>query len=96
MFRALVVVAGIMRGLTGHYSVTKVGGEKVRAFIPDPLPPNPAIEWDHQLQGLSQQAMLALGRLDGLTSLLPDVSQFLLRNSPCLVRGCERERVEFL
>ena len=71
------MVARTMRGLTGHYSVTKVGGEKVRAFIPDPLPPAPAIEWNAQLQGLSQQAMLAVGRLDGLTSLLPDVSQFL-------------------
>ena len=71
------MVARTVRGLTGHYSVTKVGGEKVRAFIPDPLPPAPAIEWNAQLQGLSQQAMLAVGRLDGLTSLLPDVGQFL-------------------
>lgn len=71
------MVTDIMRGLTGHYSVTKVGGEKVRAFIPAPLPPTPRIEWDHQLQSLSQQAMLAVGRLDGLTTLLPDVSQFL-------------------
>jgi Fic family protein len=70
-------VIGTMRGLTGHYSVTKVGGEKVRAFVPDPLPPAPAIVWDNQLQSLSQQAMLAVGRLDGLTGLLPDVSQFL-------------------
>ncbi len=65
-----------MRGLTGHYSISKSGGETVRAFVPDPLPPTPALVWDARLQELSQRAMLALGRLDGLTGLLPDVSQF--------------------
>ncbi len=66
-----------MRGLTGHYSVTKIGGEKIRAFIPHPLPPTPPIQWGDRLQARSQQAMLAVGRLDGLTGLLPDVGQFL-------------------
>lgn len=66
-----------MRGLTGHYSVSKSGGEQVRAFVPAPLPPHPPLHWSPRLQDLSQGAMLALGRLDGLTGLLPDVSQFL-------------------
>jgi Fic family protein len=66
-----------MRGLTGHYSISKSGGETVRAFVPAPLPPAPALVWDVRLQELSQRAMLALGRLDGLTGLLPDVNQFL-------------------
>jgi Fic family protein len=35
------------------------------------------LAWDASLQALSQKAMLAVGRLDGLTALLPDVSQFL-------------------
>jgi Fic family protein len=53
-----------------------VAGETVRAFIPPPLPPIPAVE----LSGLHQQLDLAnqgLGRLNGMTRLLPDV-RFLL------------------
>lgn len=66
-----------MRGLTGHYLPTVYGGETVKAFIPDPLPPVPPLEWNPTLQALSQKAMLALGRLDGAAAVLPDVSQFL-------------------
>jgi len=53
-----------------------VAGEKVRAFMPPPLPPIPAVE----LSGLHQQldrANQGLGRLNGMTRLLPDV-RFLL------------------
>ncbi len=66
-----------MRGLSGYYLPTTYVGETVRAFVPDPLPPDPPLGWDAALQTLSQQAMLSVGRLDGLTTLLPDVSQFL-------------------
>jgi len=66
-----------MRGPTGNYTTTHCGGEVVRAFVPRPLPPAPAIIGDDRLQALSQQANLAIGRLDGLTALLPDVTQFL-------------------
>jgi Fic family protein len=48
----------------------------VRAFIPPGLPPNPPVE----LAGLYQhldRANQALGRLDGLTTLLPDTKFFL-------------------
>jgi Fic family protein len=54
---------------------TTVAGEPVKAFIPPPLPPA-----DLNLSGLLQhldRANQALGRLDGLTVLLPDV-RFLL------------------
>lgn len=40
------------RGLTGHYEITEVGGEIIRAFIPDPLPPNPPLEMTAQRQQL--------------------------------------------
>jgi Fic family protein len=66
-----------MRGLTGHYLSTVYVGETVKAFVPDPLPPVPPLEWSPALQSLSQKAMLALGRLDGAAAVLPDVSQFL-------------------
>ena len=60
----------------GIYVTTTVTGEPVRAFIPPPLPPNPPLE----LAGLYQhldRANQALGRLDGLTTLLPNTKFFL-------------------
>lgn len=65
------------RGLTGHYEITEVGGEIIRAFIPDPLPPNPPLEMTAQRQQLLERATLALGRLDSVTLLLPDPDLFL-------------------
>ena len=66
-----------MRQPPGYYLPTAYVGETVRAFVPNPLPPEPPIEWSASLLSLSQQAMLAIGRLDGLSVLMPDISQFL-------------------
>jgi Fic family protein len=60
----------------GRYSTSKVGGETIRAFVPPPLPPVPPIELN-RLQSLLEQANQALGRLDGLASVLPDLTLFL-------------------
>jgi len=60
----------------GTYVSTTTAGETVRAFVPPPLPPEPFVD----LSGLYQQldrANHALGRLDGLTTLLPDTRLFL-------------------
>jgi Fic family protein len=60
----------------GTYVTTTVTGEPVQAFIPPKLPPDPPVE----LAGLYQhldRANQALGRLDGLTTLLPDTKFFL-------------------
>lgn len=65
------------RGITGRYEVTHVGGEQVRAFIPDPLPPKPPLELSNSRQRLLERATLALGRLDSITLLLPDPDLFL-------------------
>src|SRR3989442_4363158 len=65
------------RGLTGRYQVTKTGGETVRAFVPRPLPPEPLVHFDGPLQFRQEQAVLALGRLDALSTLLPDTHLFL-------------------
>ena len=54
-----------------------VGGETVRAFVPEPLPPRPALEIDAALREEMDQALLALGRLDSVSSLLPDTALFL-------------------
>ena len=65
------------RGLTGHYTPTIAGGIACEAFVPAPLPPSPPLEVDSKLQGRINQAMLALGRLDAISTLLPDAHLFL-------------------
>ena len=65
------------RGESGTYAVTVAGGEKVRAFLPHPLPPRPPLAFDGRLQQGLEAAVLALGRLDGVSTLLPDKSLFL-------------------
>jgi Fic family protein len=65
------------RNLTGRYETTSVGGETVRAYIPNPLPPNPPLVLQGPIQLLLEQALLSLGRLDSVSTLLPDPSLFL-------------------
>lgn len=66
-----------MKRSTGHYEPCSAAGESYKAFIPSPLPPDPPIEWTSKLHGLMEKANQAVGRLDGLTHSLPDVSIFL-------------------
>ncbi len=65
------------RDLQGKYVTISAVGEKVRAFVPAPLPPCPPIHWTPELRNKFDQALLALGRLDSVSSLLPDTSLFL-------------------
>ena len=62
---------------TGTYVTTSTAGESFRAFIPSPLPPDPPVVLESGDYDLLERANRALGRLDGVTSLLPDVSLFL-------------------
>jgi Fic family protein len=62
---------------TGRYEDTSSGGESVRAFVPHPLPPVPPVSFDGDLQRLLETAVLAVGRLDGVSTLLPDKSLLL-------------------
>ena len=65
------------RGEVGSYEVTITGDEQVRAFVPLPLPPQPPLDLSGSLQQIFEAALLALGRLDGVTTLLPDQTLFL-------------------
>lgn len=49
----------------------------VRAFLPAPLPPRPPLEIDANLRERLDEALVALGRLDSVTTLLPDTHLFL-------------------
>ena len=61
----------------GHYITISTVGERVQAFVPDPLPPSPPIKFSAELREKFDQALLALGRLDSVSVLLPDTSFFL-------------------
>jgi Fic family protein len=65
------------RGATGRYEVLRLSGEDVRAFVPAPLPPAPPLGFDGALQQALEAAVLAVGRLDGVSALLPDKTLFL-------------------
>jgi len=65
------------RGDTGRYEVTSGGDEPVRAFVPHPLPPSPPVYLEGDLQRRLETATLAVGRLDGVSTLLTDKSLFL-------------------
>jgi Fic family protein len=60
----------------GRYREAAVGGERVRAFLPPGLPPTPPVRLGPMLE-LLENANQALGRLDGVASVLPDPSLFL-------------------
>jgi Fic family protein len=62
--------AGTFRAITS-------GGETFHSYHPKPLPPQPALVIDPDTQELLDKANQSLGRLDGITLLLPDPDQFL-------------------
>ena len=67
----------MQRGKIGRYESANAGGERVCAFVPAPLPPDPALVLDGPLQQTLEAATLALGRLDAVSMLLPDDTIFL-------------------
>ncbi len=65
------------RGVLGRYEHRTTAQEPFEAFVPRPLPPVPPLAIDAGLLDLLGRAERALGRLDGLSTLLPDPSLFL-------------------
>jgi len=65
------------RGATGEWVTISTVGEPVRAFLPKPLPPSPPVQIEGTLRSSLDEALLALGRLDSVTTLLPDTALFL-------------------
>ena len=62
---------------TGRYLLAQSGPEGFWAFHPNPLPPSPPLAIGSDLQDRLDAGNQALGRLDGITLLLPDPGQFL-------------------
>lgn len=68
---------GVVLDRAGSFKEVGDGGASYRAFHPAPLPPDPPLALDVELHSLLDRANQALGRLDGITLLLPDPEQFL-------------------
>ena len=65
------------RAPTGRYEPSIAAGLACKGFVPKALPPRPPLLIGQDLQDKLDQAHLALGRLDSLTTLLPDAQTFL-------------------
>jgi Fic family protein len=65
------------RDIQGYTIPQLYGDDRYGSFVPHPLPPNPPIAWSSSLRSKFDQAILALGRLDCMATLLPDVTMFL-------------------
>jgi Fic family protein len=66
-----------MQRKTGDFITASTIGEEVKAFVPYPLPPDPPLQISPALQQKMDKALLSIGRLDSITSLLPDPTLFL-------------------
>ena len=65
------------RKLQGRFVTISTVAEKAHAFVPAPQPPRPPIDWTSELRSKFDQALLAVGRLDSVSTLLLDTSLFL-------------------
>lgn len=60
----------------GEYLTNTVAGEEVKAYLPASLPPEPPMDMA-SLYSLLDKANLAVGRLDGISINVPNISLFL-------------------
>lgn len=66
------------RGLTGRYETGSAAGSgPFQAFVPNPLTPAPPLALTGQLWRSLGNSLVALGRLDSVSTLLPDTRLFL-------------------
>jgi Fic family protein len=72
----MTTMARDLSGRIGEYITTTSMGEAVRAYLPRPLPPNPRLDLERLLD-LIAKANQSLGRLDGMTSILPSADLFV-------------------
>jgi Fic family protein len=65
------------RPAPGRYVTVTTANEPFQAFVPLPLPPEPPIVWSAALRRRFDAALVALGRLDAVTALLPNAALLL-------------------
>lgn len=67
----------MLRSPPGRYVTVTTASEPFQAFVPAPLPPDPPVEWSGALRRRFDAALVALGRLDAVTALLPNAALML-------------------
>lgn len=65
------------RGIQGRLERVGGSGDGYTPFVPNPLPPDPPLQLTDELHDGLERANRALGRLDGVATLLPDPALFL-------------------
>lgn len=63
-----------MNNRAGHFVQQPTG---YKSFVPAPLPPDPDVQYDKELLKLLSDADRKLGRLDGITQILPNPELFV-------------------
>lgn len=63
-------------GRIGTFATSNFDGERVRAYVPPPLPPNPPLDLAAILSKV-ETANRELGRLDGVATVLPSTNLFI-------------------
>lgn len=82
----------------GEFVLRFQGRESYLAFVPYPLPPNPPINFDVELSILIDKANRSLGRLDGVSSQLPNTvlfTQFYIQKEALLSSQIEGTKSTF-
>ena len=69
-------MAPTQQGRMGRFMETSTSGERVKAYVPAPLPPTPQLDLT-QILGAYDAARGAIGELDGVTTILPSTPLFL-------------------
>jgi Fic family protein len=70
------VMTEVQNQRLGSFVETSAGGENVRAFVPAPLPPAPPLDMPGMMR-VYERAIAAVGRLDGVATILPSTPLFL-------------------
>lgn len=66
-----------MQNRAGYYKKNLSGVAEYKSFVPNPLPPRPAIEVDDDMIGLLIKANTQLAMLDSIASRIPDMALFV-------------------
>lgn len=66
-----------MERVAGEYVPGCLAGSRYKAYVPKALPPDPGLDFGPSLVASLERANQALGRLDGITLMLPDPDLFL-------------------
>ncbi|MEK7448597.1 MAG: Fic family protein [Planctomycetota bacterium] len=67
-----------MNNRSGYYKDQLLGNLSYKAFIPNPLPPEPPLQFDTELTHFLSRADQAIGRLDGTIKNIPNPDLFVL------------------